>query len=87
MRCFGVHILQINYIKVHGGIEYLKLLWGLVVKREPAERYEDQVEDDKEYIEGNIYFIPPNEVTPILEDAEVEPADIDKDQSKQKSQC
>lgn len=31
--------------------------------------------------------MPPNQVAPILEDAEVEPADVDEDQSKQKSQC
>lgn len=32
----GIHILQVDDIKVHGGIKYLKFLRRFVVEREPT---------------------------------------------------
>jgi len=81
-----IHVLQIDNIEVHWGIEDLKFLWRLIVEREPAQRNEDKVQQDKENIESKVSFISPYKVVPIFKNSEIQPAYVQKDQAEEKSQ-
>lgn len=74
----GVHILHIQHINIHGGVEYLKLLRGLVVEREPPQRDEHHQQPHEENVKGDVELMPPDDVAPYHRQSRIQVEDIEK---------
>ena len=75
--------MKINYIEIHGSIEYLKFLRRFCIKRKPSQPNENKIQQNKKDIKSSINFITPDNFPPIPKDSEIQKYNIEKNKGQE----